>query len=214
YGAEGQTADGRIESVRKRQIKNFLLSLLISRGVPMLSGGDEFRRTQGGNNNAYCQDNETSWYDWSFLERNRDIFRFTRGMIAFRGAHPTLSQERFYTDAEIHWFGPQGGLPNWAGPEEKQFACLIHESEHKALCLMFNAGADAVDFDLPAVLPGTRWHLAVDTSREAPHDLFAAGDEPLWEDPRTYHLSPRSSVVLLAHGTNGQKRQTALTEAK
>ena len=71
YGAEGETADARIESIRKRQIKNFLLTLLISRGVPMLLGGDEFRRTQGGNNNAYCQDNETSWHDWSYLERHR-----------------------------------------------------------------------------------------------------------------------------------------------
>ena len=198
YGAEGETADGQIESIRKRQIKNFLLTLLISRGVPMLLGGDEFRRTQGGNNNAYCQDNETSWYDWSCLEQHGEIFRFTRGMIAFRRAHPILSKEQFYTDAEIHWFGPQGGLPNWADPKEKQFACLIHEDEQRALCLMFNAGTDAVDFGLPPVLPGARWHLAVDTSREAPQDLFATGEEPLGEDPQTYHLSPRSSAILLA----------------
>jgi isoamylase len=198
YGAEGETADARIESVRKRQIKNFLLTLLISRGVPMLLGGDEFRRTQGGNNNAYCQDNETSWHDWSCLEQHQEIYRFTRGMITFRRAHPILSKEQFYTDAEIHWFGPRGGLPNWADPKEKQFACLIHEDEQSALCLMFNAGADAVDFGLPPVLPGARWHLAVDTSREAPQDLFAEGEEPRWEDPHTYPLSPRSSAILLA----------------
>ena len=84
YGVEGQTADAAIESIRKRQIKNFLLTLFISRGVPMLLGGDEFRRTQGGNNNAYCQDNETSWYDWSCLKQHKEIFNFTRGMIAFR----------------------------------------------------------------------------------------------------------------------------------
>jgi glycogen operon protein len=198
YGAEGETTDGQIESIRKRQIKNFLLSLLISRGVPMLSGGDEFRRTQGGNNNPYCQDNETNWYDWRDLEQHKEIFRFTRGMIAFRRAHSILSKEQFYTDAEIHWFGPQGGLPNWADPKAKQFACLIHEDEQRALCLMFNAGADGVDFGLPPVLPGARWHLAVDTSREAPQDLFAAGEEPLWEDPQTYYLGPRSSAILLA----------------
>jgi glycogen operon protein len=214
YGVEGVTDNGRIESIRKRQIKNFLLSLLISRGVPMLSGGDEFRRTQGGNNNAYCQDNETSWYDWRYLEQHQEIHRFTLKMIAFRRAHPILSKEQFYTDAEIHWFGPQGGLPNWADPKEKQFACLIHEDEQSALCLMFNANAEAADFDLPPVLPGTRWHLAVDTSLEAPKDLFAAGEEPLWEDPRTYHLSPRSSAILLARRTNGQRVPTALTEAQ
>ncbi len=198
YGAEGATTDTRIESIRKRQIKNFLLTLLISRGVPMLLGGDEFRRTQGGNNNAYCQDNETSWHDWGRLEQHRDIFRFTRGVIALRRAHPILSKEQFYTDAEIHWFGPQGGLPKWTDPKEKQFACLIHEDKQRALYLMFNAGAAAVDFALPSVPAGGRWHLAVDTAREAPLDLFAAGGEPLLDDPPTYHLGPRTSVILLA----------------
>ncbi len=149
YGAEGETTDAGIEALRKGQIKNFLLTLFISRGVPMLLGGDEYRRTQGGNNNAYCQDNETSWHDWSCLEQHRDIFRFTRGMIALRCAHPILSKEQFYMDAEIHWFGPKGGLPDWSNPKAKQFACLIHEDEQRALCLMFNAGADAVDFGLP-----------------------------------------------------------------
>jgi isoamylase len=198
YGAEGETTDTQIESVRKRQIKNFLLTLLISRGVPMLLGGDEFRRTQGGNNNAYCQDNETSWHDWSGLEQHGEIFRFTRGMIAFRRVHPILSKEEFYTDAEIHWFGAHGGLPDWADPKQKQFACLIHEDEQRALYLMFNAGADAVDFGLPPAPPGARWNLAVDTARETPRDLFAAGEEPLWEDQQTYQLSPRSSAILLA----------------
>ncbi len=180
----------------------------------MLSGGDEFRRTQSGNNNAYCQDNETSWYDWRYLVQHKEIFRFTCGLIAFRRAHPILSKEQFYTDAEIHWVGSQGGLPNWADPKEKQFACLIPEDEQTALCLMFNAGIDAVDFRLPPLLPEARWHLAVDTSRKAPQDLFAAGEEPLWEDPHTYHLNPRSSVILLTRGTNCQSWQPALTEAK
>ncbi|MFN2109718.1 MAG: glycogen debranching enzyme, partial [Anaerolineae bacterium] len=198
YGAEGETTDPYIESIRKRQIKNFLLTLLISRGVPMLLGGDEFRRTQGGNNNAYCQDNETSWYDWGRLEQHGEIFRFTRGMIAFRRAHPILSEEHFYADGEIQWFGPQGGLPNWADPKEKQFACLIHEDVQKALYLMFNAGTDAVDFSLPSVLSGAQWYLAIDTTREAPQDLFAMGEEPLLEDPLAYRLGPRASAILLA----------------
>jgi isoamylase len=207
YGVEGGVENAQIESARKRQIKNFLLSMLISRGVPMLLGGDEFCRTQGGNNNAYCQDNETSWHDWDRLEQNREIYRFTRGMIAFRRAHPILSKEQFYSAAEIQWFGPQGELPNWADPKEKQFACLIHENG-QALYLMFNAGTDAIDFGLPSVLPGTRWYLAVDTSHESPQDLFAAGEEPLWENPQAYQLSPRSSVILLVRGTNGKRWQT------
>jgi glycogen operon protein len=197
YGIEGPTKDASIESVRNRQIKNFLLTLLVSRGVPMLLGGDEFRRTQGGNNNAYCQDNQTSWIDWTDLEKHQEIYRFAQGMIAFRLAHPILSKEQFYTDAGIHWFGPQGGLPKWADPKEKQFACLIHEDEQRALCLLFNAGVDAVDFRLPPIPPGTLWHLAVDTFGETPHDLFAVGREPLLQYQQTYLLKPRSSAILL-----------------
>jgi glycogen operon protein len=173
----------------------------------MLLGGDEFRRTQGGNNNAYCQDNETSWHNWKFLESHKEIFRFTRGMIAFRRFHPVLSKEQFYTDAEIEWFGPRGGSPNWFDPKEKHFACLIHEGEQSGLCLIFNAGADTADFHLPPILPAYEWHLAADTSGETPRDLFAPGEEPLWENRETYHLSPRSSAILLA-------RSTALKEAK
>jgi len=207
YGVEGETTDVRIEVVRKGQIKNFLLSLLVSRGVPMLLGGDEFRRTQGGNNNAYCQDNKTSWYDWGCLERHKEIFHFTQGMLAFRRAHPILSKEQFYTEAEIHWFGPRGGLPNWADPKEKQLACLIHEDEKHALWLMFNSGSEAVAFNLPALPPGDRWHRAADTGRHVPQDLFPAGEEPLWEDAQAYRLSPRSSAILLvrrATGTEGK----------
>jgi glycogen operon protein len=197
YGVEGATKDAGIEAVRKRQIKNFLLTLFISRGTPMLLGGDEFRRTQGGNNNAYCQDNETSWYDWNFLEQYKDIFRFTRGMIVFRQTHPVLSKEQFYTDSRIHWFGSQGALPEWGDPKEKQVGCLINEDEHRALCLMFNADIDTVDFALPFLQPGMRWYLAVDTSHDAPQDLFLEGEERLLEDSQTYHLAPRSSAILL-----------------
>lgn len=187
YGAEGQTTDANIESIRKRQIKNFLLTLFVSRGVPMLLGGDEIRRTQGGNNNAYCQDNEISWYDWNFLKQNKDIFDFTRSMIAFRLAHPILSKEQFYTDAEIQWFGPQGGYPNWENPKVKQFACLVHENEQQALYMMFNAGTDAVEFTLPPAPQGTSWHLSINTSNEAPNDLLA----------QSYRLNSHSSAVFL-----------------
>jgi glycogen operon protein len=207
YGVEGATTEPQIESVRKRQIKNFLLTLLISRGVPMLLGGDEFCRTQHGNNNAYCQDNETSRYDWRDLERHQEIYRFTRGMIAFRRAHPILSKEAFYTDAEVHWYSPQGGFPAWTDPHEKRFACQLHEDQHRDLYLMFNASTDAVDFLLPPAPYGARWHLAVDTARAAPYDVCAEGDELLLDPPRTYHVSPRSSVILVA-------RQPDITNTK
>jgi glycogen operon protein len=198
YGSEGETPDTGIETLRKRQIKNLLLTLLISRGVPMLLGGDEFRRTQGGNNNAYCQDNETSWIDWTCLERHREIHRFARGMIAFRDAHPVLSKEQFYTDAGIHWLGPQQGPPNWADPKCKALACLIHEDGQNMFFLMFNAGMVETGFGLPPLPRGFGWHLAVDSSRLAPQDLFAPGEEAILDNSRTYRVAARSSAILLA----------------
>lgn len=198
-GIEGPTNDREIETLRKRQIKNLLLTLFVSRGVPMLLGGDEFRRTQWGNNNAYCQDNETSWYDWSLVARNSEILRFTKGMIAFRRAHPVLSEENFYTDEDIHWFGPQGGPPQWSDPAEKKFACLVQEGEERAIFMMFNSGLETCSFVVPMPPAESHWYIAVDTAKEAPGDLFPENEELLCENSATFHLLPRSSVILTAH---------------
>jgi len=187
YGVEGPSRDAGVESIRKRQIKNFLLTLFVSRGVPMLLGGDELRRTQAGNNNAYCQDNEMSWYDWDCLKQHKDIFSFTRGMIAFRRAHSILSKEKFYTDDEIKWFSPQGGDVNWTNPWEKQFACLVYEDNAHELFLMFNASGDAGDFNLPSLPAGRRWRIFVDTSCDAPRI----------ENQQTYRLNPKASAIFL-----------------
>jgi glycogen operon protein len=200
YGEEGETNDVAIDAVRKRQIKNLLLTLFISRGVPMLLGGDEFRRTQGGNNNPYCQDNETSWYDWSNEAKHGEVLRFARGMMAFRRAHRVLSEERFYTGAEVDWFAARGGRPDWNGPHERACGCLVREEGpgKGALYLMFNAGAEAVDCHVPAPLRGTRWCLAVDTSRESPQDMFPVGEEPPWDGRDSYRLGSRTSVILVS----------------
>ncbi|HUX25495.1 MAG TPA: hypothetical protein VMV87_12855, partial [Burkholderiales bacterium] len=149
-------------------------------------------------NNAYCQDDETSWHDWTCLERHQEIYRFARGLIALRGAHPILSKEQFYADAEIEWLGPQGGLPAWTDPKEKRFGCLLHEGGQNALCLLFNAGTEVADFRLPRTPDGARWHLAMDTCHEAPQDLFIAGEEPLLDSAEVYHAGPRSSAILVA----------------
>ena len=197
YGAEGPTQDHALQSIRQRQIKNFLLTLFISRGVPMLLGGDEFRRTQGGNNNAYCQDNETSWYDWSDLQRHREIHHFARGMMALRGAHPVLSQEEFYTDADIRWFNPAQGLPDWHDPHARALACLIRDDSDGPLFLMFNAGMTAAAFRIPAPRGGGCWRLAVDTNLETPDDFFSVGGGPSVDPLQPYELGPRSSAVLV-----------------
>jgi isoamylase len=196
-GVEGPSEDPAVEGMRNRLIKNFLLTLFISRGVPMLLGGDEFRRTQRGNNNAYCQDNEVSWFDWSLLEEHKEIQRFTRGMIAFRRAHPVLRRENFYTDAEIKWFAPNGAAPNWADQWQKAFACLILGQTEPDLFLLFNADNRPVDFSIPALPAGKIWRLAVDTSRAAPDDLFDTGKEPSMQGQIGFRLEPRSSAILL-----------------
>ena len=204
-GVEGETADAGIEALRNTQIKNFLLTLLISRGVPMLLGGDEFRRTQRGNNNAWCQDNDLSWFDWTYLERHREIYRFTRGMIAFRRAHPVLSEEKFYTPAEIQWLDPAGEPPNWFDPKEKAVACAIRESEKASLLLMFNAGTNQTDFAFPTLTRGFGWHLAVDTSCSGPRDLFTAGEEPAVDSSKPWSLKARSSAIFVARKLSGRK---------
>jgi isoamylase len=197
YGVEGHTEERAVESVRKRQIKNFLLTLFVSRGVPMLLGGDEFRRTQGGNNNAYCQDNETSWYDWRYLQQHEEIFRFARDMMAIRRAHPVLTRERFYTDAEISWFNPSGEPPDWSDPHARQLACLIHGGVEDLLYLMFNASPEPAAFQIPAAPEGVQWRIAVDTCLEAPGGSSVAGPGPFFDVSRPYRMGPRSSALLI-----------------
>jgi isoamylase len=198
YGVEGKTDDPEIEAVRKRQIKNFLLTLMISRGVPMLLGGDEFRRTQQGNNNAYCQDNEIGWYDWNLLKEHPEIFRFARGMIALRRAHAALSKEAFYTESEISWFGPEGSPPNWLDPTEKRLACLVKGEAGTDLYLMFNASTRPTTFALPGSQDGDRWYLAADTNRSSPQDLCEPGEEMPLDDQISYQVGSRTSVILVA----------------
>jgi isoamylase len=199
-GVEGPSDFPAVEALRNRLIKNFLLTLFISRGVPMLLGGDEFRRTQKGNNNAYCQDNAVCWMDWAFLGKHREIHRFARGMIALRRAHPVLRKSAFYTDADIQWFGPQGTTPAWADPGRKSFACLILGQSEADLFLMFNADTVPADFSIPAARGNKIWRLAVDTSRTAPEDLNEPGKEPSMQDQISFRVEPRSSAILLARG--------------
>lgn len=199
YGVEGLTDDPAVEAVRLRQIKNLLATLLVSRGVPMLLGGDEFRRTQGGNNNAYCQDNEVSWYDWDLVQRNQEVFCFVCGLSALRKRYKVLRQERFYTGEDITWFDHSGSVPDWDGPGGT-FGCLIraHEDGERPLCLLFNAAARAREIALPVLLPGQRWRVVIDTARPCPDDIHAPGSEPVSEWPDRYWMMNRSMAMLTA----------------
>jgi isoamylase len=203
YGEEGETGDRSIQAVRLRQEKNMLATLFVSRGVPMLLGGDEFGRTQGGNNNAYCQDNGISWYDWGLVHRNAELFRFTRGMIAFRTRNPVLRREEFYTAKEISFFGPDGTSPDWEGTGGA-FGCLIgagdlhKEPESSMLCILFNARPAGVRFRLPPLPGNTRWHEAVNTFRDPPQDIREPGREVATGWSGIYDIGERSLCILVS----------------
>ena len=198
HGIEGTSDDPKIEAVRVRQIKNFLLTIAISRGVPMLLAGDEFRRSQGGNNNAYCQDNETSWVDWSLLERNSEIFQFARGALAFRRAHPVVRREAFYADEEISWFDPFGKSPDWFDPRQKRLACLIRGKDAADLYLMFNAGSETIAFAVPPARSPRVWRLAADTAESLQEGFYGPGEEAVLTNPTSYAVEARCSVILVA----------------
>ncbi len=203
YGVEGPTDDPQIEDVRRHQIKNLLLTLFISRGVPMLLGGDEFRRTEQGNNNAYCQDNEISWVDWTLKDRHDEIYRFTRGMMAFRRDHPVLRADVFYAPDDIRWYRPDGDPPDWNDPREKTLGCHIlgDGASSPALYLMFNPGTASAAFVLPQLPDGCRWCRAVDTDLRMPDDLLDPGDEVILDRQAAYEVQSRSSVILIARNS-------------
>jgi isoamylase len=197
HGVEGDTEDPEIAALRRRQVKNFLLTLACSRGVPMLLAGDELGRTQSGNNNAYCQDNETSWMDWSLLERNEEVFRFARAVLALRRAHPVLRREAFYTDEDVSWFAPDGHRPDWSDPGARQLAALVR-GDGCDLYLMFNSAPENATFRLPAARAGRSWRLAIDTALGFAKGCFPPGSEALIADQAAYPMTSRSSVLLVA----------------
>ncbi|MCK7574640.1 MAG: hypothetical protein MZV65_01155 [Chromatiales bacterium] len=146
-GDEGAPAE--VLALRRQQVKNFCALLLLSNGTPMFCAGDEFMHTQGGNNNPYNQDNETTWLDWSLLDRNRDVHRFFRMMIAFRKAHPSIGRSRFWRD-DVRWYG-MGREVDWSDTSHHLAYCLRGASQSdRDLYVMINAGPEDLTFTRPA----------------------------------------------------------------
>jgi glycogen operon protein len=202
YGIEGPADDPAIDAVRVRQILNMLGTLLLSRGVPMLLGGDEFRRTQLGNNNAYCQDNATSWYDWTLRQKHDIVFRFVRDMLRFRRRHRVLREEAFYSVEDIQWFSPAGGPLAWNGPD-RMLGCRISAPAEEpgttyALCLLFNPAVSGVECRLPPAPAGQRWGVAVDTAQPCPPHVHESGQERLLDQQERYLLPGRALTVLIS----------------
>ena len=204
YGSEGDTDDPTILQLRQRQAKNLLSMLFLSQGVPMLLTGDEVLRTQRGNNNGYCQDNELSWFDWTFNEVQQDMLRFVQQLIIFRKRHPSLRQRRFLTGKsqprsrlpDVTWHGVELNAPLWGDPNAQILAYTLgamDESEED-LHIMLNMSENTVEMPLPQ-LPGRGWRRAIDTAHASPEDIVA----PLQQcqvRTSTYTAAPRSVVVL------------------
>jgi glycogen operon protein len=213
FRTEGETDDPKILNQRLRTIKNFLLILFLSQGVPMLSGGDEFLRTQKGNNNPYRQDNEITWYNWNLYLKNHSIFRFCQELIRFRKRHPAFSRSGFFTGfahsggvkPDILWFGPKGKIQDWNGAN-RTLGILINgkksesgaQNDDDDLYIMFNSHKKELTFVIPPSPQGKKWHLAIDTGAESPADIFTLGGEPELQKLKKLKLKSLSAVVLIA----------------
>jgi len=205
-GVEGATDDPGILALRKRQAKNFMGLLFLSQGVPMVLAGDEVLRTQQGNNNVWCQNNETGWFDWTLVERNADMLRFVRGLIALRKRHPSLQRRRFLTGKprpgarlpDIGWHGPEGGLPGWNDPQGRTLAFTLAGTteEEEILKVLMNMGEGNRTFALER-FEGRTWHLALDTAKAAPHDIASRDEQEPWPHDQ-YQVAGRTLVVLEA----------------
>jgi len=197
HGVEGPSEDPAVAALRLRQMKNMMATLFLSRGIPMVLGGDEFGRTQQGNNNAYCQDNKISWFDWRLLNKNQELFRFVQRMIRLRRRHPALRVERFYTPDEIQWFGPDLGLPDWDGPYGV-LGCKIALDAKKgeALLVLFNARDRDLVFRLPQPPERYCWLCDFDTA-QSPRAHGSVGALRLTGD-RSYTVAARSLALFNA----------------
>lgn len=216
YGVEGETRDVEVNGIRLRQIKNFFTVLLLSLGTPMILGGDEIRRSQKGNNNAYCQDNDISWYNYNDFTKNKALFDFVRKLIQFRKAHPVFRRQEFLTGRDnarnstpdINWFNEYGKALDWSRGEN-YIAIMLdgnrietgHNRDDNDVYMMFNAGMYDQYFTITPSRKGTHWCIALDTSFDAPEDLLEDWQNRRLEGTR-YLVQSYSSVVLLADCTD------------
>ena len=213
YGVEGPTRKRGVQMVRAAQIRNFFTTLLTSQGVPMIVMGDEVRRTQKGNNNAYCQDNETSWLDWKFVERHEDMRRFVAALCDFRRSQPTVRRKKFLTGQardgrmipDVSWYNPSGDPLDWSQGELAMVAYIaapgVDEDPTGAgrdVILMFNSTGEIRDFHLPIIGRGIRWNLFVDTAAESPADIHPGLDGPVPPSAGTVTMHHHSMRVYVS----------------
>lgn len=202
-GVEGSTDDPYIEALRNQQIKNFWTILLVSQGTPMLLMGDEVRRTQNGNNNAYCQDNELGWFDWSDVGKHPELLRFVKNLIRF-----TQRLHIFQIDSilvmdphsklpNITWHGVRLNQPDWADYSRSIAFSLRHPEKQEYLHIMLNSYWEPLLFEIPILPKGQRWYRIVDTALAVPNDFCTEKTAPPIQGNH-YRVQGRASVILMA----------------
>jgi glycogen operon protein len=225
YGVEGPTARPDVVALRDRQIRNLVATLLLSQGVPMLTAGDECRRTQQGNNNAWCQDNAVSWFDWSLADAHADLLRFVRELVRFRLGNPTLRRRSFLvggssasgTLPDVEWFSPEGDHIDWYAADCSLTCCFGAPGRETLLAgpdlaaggidgvprhvlLMAHAGSLPRTFSFPKSPPlrTLAWREFIDTGKTPPEDVFPEGGGPIVDVERPLVRPDRSLLVLVA----------------
>jgi len=206
WGIEGPTDDSAVEKLRNRQVKNFLTVTILSLGLPMILMGDEVRRTQRGNNNAYCQDDETSWFDWTLVEKHADVHRFVSLLSARRllldDMEPDverLTLNQLLRTANRSWHGVKLGQPDWGHYSHSLAFTAEARNENLLFHVILNAYCEPLEFELPHTGGQTQnvWRRWIDTALDSPHDIEEWETAPLipcW----TYRSRPHSLVVLFA----------------
>jgi glycogen operon protein len=205
-GYEGESTNPRIMAVRHRKIRNFLTCLMTAQGTPMMLAGDEMMRTQKGNNNAYCQDNEISWIDWHCCDRNKGILRFAKTLIELRRQHPVFRRNDFFTGAsEIAWYDREGKVPDWSNLNRflafklNGDVCRLADGKtDNDFYVAFNTDIYDLTIVLPALANGKKWYRTADTSLDSPEDVCEGGKEEPLRDQLRYVLLADSMVVLMS----------------
>lgn len=205
HGFEGECTNPKIENIRKKKIKNFFVHLMTAQGVPMMLGGDEMRRTQNGNNNAYCQDNEISWFNWDLAVKNQGFVRFTSKMIELRKNHPIFRRNSFFAEnsdnsnvPEISWYDPLGKVPDWSKTGRFLAYKLEGQNQDNDFYVATNLDLYDMTITLPALTGEKKWYRVADTSFDSPEDILESGQEELLPAQRRYVLVSGSSVVLMS----------------
>jgi len=210
-GVEGPTDDKLIQGVRLRRIKTFVTVLMVSHGVPMILAGDEFGRTQQGNNNPYCQDNEISWVNWSLAAENSGLLRFFQKVIALRNRHPVFRRPHFLTGEDknqdrkpdVSWHGHELDKPDWSG-NSRVLAFVLDGSELPGderdddFCIILNGGQVKQDFEVPPSVPGTTWLRIIDTGRPSPEDILDEDKGVPVLIGRKYPVLPMAAAVFIS----------------